>query len=91
MEGHDRRGGGRGLSALGIPVSVVLPLAVALVVGASAVANEWSHGAVAEAAGFGHHHMLDAGDDHACGAHHANGTHAPDPCAHHADGGHHHG
>lgn len=57
--------------------SLAAPLVLAALLGAATVSNEWSHGAMSEAMGFGHHHLLDAGgyhcvshDDAALGAAH---------------------
>lgn len=42
----------------------LVPLVLTTLLGATGLANEWSHGAVSEAIGFGHHHLLDTGGYH---------------------------
>lgn len=55
-------------------LAFTLPIAVACIAGAGFAVNEWSHGAMAEAVGLGHHHALDHPGGH-CVA--ANGTYVP--------------
>lgn len=38
---------------------VAIPLTLALIAGSGFVLNEWSHGALSEMAGLGHHHLAD--------------------------------
>lgn len=45
-----------------------IPLTIALALGSGFLANEWSHGALSESVGAGHHHALDFGGYH-CAAH----------------------
>lgn len=49
-------------------LALAVPLAVACVATGLFLVNEWSHGAVAEAAGLGHHHLLAEGDPCPVGA-----------------------
>ena len=43
---------------------LAVPVAIALALGGAFLANEWSHGGLAEATGLGHRHMLDHGGYH---------------------------
>ena len=47
-----------------------LPLLIASTFGGGFLVNEWSHGALSETVGLGHHHMLDYGGYH-CSAYNA--------------------
>lgn len=47
---------------------VILALVITAASGTAFAANEWSHGGVSEAAGWGHHHMLNDSAYH-CGVH----------------------
>lgn len=65
---------------------IVVPLALALLLGGAFVVNEWSYGGLSEALGWGHHHLL----DHPCRADahaHGDGEAADDVGAMHRDGG----
>lgn len=44
--------------------TVGIPLAMTAVFGGAFFTNEWSHGAMAESIGVGHHHMFDFGGLH---------------------------
>lgn len=57
---------------------LALPVALAALFGTGFLANEWSHGAMSEAVGLGHHHVLDYGGYHCAG--HGDAEHG----AHHA-------
>lgn len=46
---------------------ILVPLAIAMAFGGMFVANEWSHGAMSEIMGVGHHHALDYGGYHCAG------------------------
>ena len=52
---------------MSLDLALALPVAIACAAGAGFAVNEWSHGALAEAAGLGHHHALDAGGLHCTG------------------------
>lgn len=43
---------------------LAIPIVTTIAFGGGFVANEWSHGALSEAMGLGHHHMLDYGQHH---------------------------
>jgi len=68
-----------------VDAHVALALAVTAVAGAGFALNEWTHGAVSEAAGWGHRHLLDDAPWHCGAAAHPHGgaaphAHAPAPC-----------
>lgn len=53
---------------MSLTLALLLPLAVTGMAGGGFLLNEWTHGAMAEAMGLGHHHVLDADAAH-CGGH----------------------
>lgn len=73
-----------------VAAGLAVPLLLALSAGSAFAANEWSHGRVADAMGFGHHHVADWGDAYAHACPHAgagngwnatNGTNSASACA----------
>lgn len=61
-------------------LALAVPLGLVAVLGTAFAANEWTHGAMAEAAGVGHRHMLDYGGYHCVD--HADAPHADHHRAH---------
>lgn len=63
-------------------MTVALPalVGIALLSGGGFLLNEWTHGALSEATGLGHHHALDVGEYHC--ASHDDANHGADHMAH---------
>lgn len=53
---------------MSLTAGLAIPVVLATAFGGAFMVNEWSHGAMAEAAGMGHRHMLDYAGVH-CAAH----------------------
>ncbi len=61
-------------------VTVVVAVTIMTSLAAGVAANEWTHGAVAEWVGFGHHHFLGNDADHCMTGHAMH--HGPGACPH---------